>query len=137
MHSLELFQIKPSKIIGDMYIHFTNIVNSLKALGKSFSNLELTNKILRSLSKSWDPKVIIIQETKDLNYFLIEELIGSLMIYKITCMIHDKYENNLPKNRKDLTLRTKEHHLSESSSNIELLTRKFKKFINQETKNKN
>ena len=61
------------------------------------------------------------------------------MTYEMTCIAHDKHENNLPKNIKDLTLRTKEDHSSESSSDndIELSTREFKKFIKHETKNKN
>ena len=51
------------------------------------------------------------------------------------CIAHDKLENNFPKNRKDMTLRTKEGHLGENSSddddddNLALLTRKFKKFL--------
>ena len=103
-----------------------------------FSNLELVNKILRSLPKSWDPKVTIIQEAKDLINFSLEELIESLMSYEMTCIAHDERKNNLQKNRKHLAHRTKEDHSSESSSDddLELLTRKFKKFIKQESKNK-
>lgn len=44
--------MKPSETIGDIYTHFTDVINGLKALGKSFSNIELVNKILRSLPKS-------------------------------------------------------------------------------------
>ena len=99
-----------------MYTRFTNVVNSLKGLGKSFSNFELVNKILRSLRKSWDPKIMITQEAKDLNYFQLEELIGYLMTYEISCMAQNEYENNLPKNKKDLALRTIEYHLSDDSS---------------------
>ena len=51
MHDFELFRMKPSETIVDMYTCFTDVVNSLKALGKCFSNFELVNKILRSLSK--------------------------------------------------------------------------------------
>ena len=52
VHSYELFQMKPSETIGDMYTRFTDIVNGLKGLGKSFSDFEFVNKILRSLPKS-------------------------------------------------------------------------------------
>ena len=52
MHDFELFRMEPSETIGDMYTWFTDVVNGLKALGKSFSNFELVNKILRSLLKS-------------------------------------------------------------------------------------
>ncbi|CAL9078853.1 unnamed protein product [Musa textilis] len=141
--------MKSSETIRDMYTQFTNVVNSLKVLGKFFSNFKLFNKILRSLSKSGDPKVTAIQEAKDLNNFPLEELIGSLMTYEITCNAHEELENNLSKNMKDLTLRTHENHLRENSSDDDnddddfaLLTRKFKKFIKRnktkhDTKNKN
>ena len=79
LHDFELFQMKASETIGDMYTRFTDVVNGLRALGKCFLNSELVNKILRSLSKKWDSKVTALQETKDLNIFSLEELIGSLM----------------------------------------------------------
>ena len=78
MYDFELFCMEPSETIGDIYTRFTNVVNSLKALGKCISNLELVNKVLRSFSKNWDPKVTVIQETKNLNTFPLEERIGSL-----------------------------------------------------------
>ena len=79
--------MKPSETIRDIYTQFINVVNSLKALDKSFSNFELINKILRSLPKSWDPKVTAIQEAKDLNYFSLKELIRYLITYEMSCMI--------------------------------------------------
>ena len=61
VHSYELFRMKPSESIGDMYTRFTDVINGLKALGKDFTNFELVTKILRSLPQSWDPKVTAIQ----------------------------------------------------------------------------
>ena len=57
MHDFELFRMKPSETIGDMYTRFTDVVSSLKALGISFSDFELVNKILHSLNKIWDFKI--------------------------------------------------------------------------------
>ena len=108
--------MKSSETIGNMYTRFTDVVNGLKGLGKSFSDFELVNKILRSLPKSWDPKVTAIQEAKDLSNFPLEELIGSLMTYEMTCKAHEEQEDILPKNRKDMALRTLEDHLRENSS---------------------
>ena len=88
IHSFELFQMKPSETISDMYTRFTNVVNGLKGHGKIFLDFELVNKILRSLPKSWDPKVTANQEAKDLNNFPLEELIRSLMSYEMTCKAH-------------------------------------------------
>ena len=47
-----------------------------------------------------------IQEAKDLNNFSLEELIGSLMTYEMTYKAHEELEDTLPKNRKDMPLRT-------------------------------
>ena len=84
MYDFESFHMKQSETIGDIYTHFTDVINGLKALGKNFLDFELVNKILRSLNKNWDPKVTVIQETKDLNNFSLEELFGSLMTYEMT-----------------------------------------------------
>ena len=61
------------------------------------------------------------------------------MTYEMTFKAHDKHENNLLKNKKDLAFRTNKDHSSESSSDdeLKLLTIKFKRFIKQELKNKN
>ena len=112
----ELFHMKPSETVVDMYTRFTDVVNGLKSLGKSFSDFELVNKVLRSLSKTWDSKVTAIQESKNLNHFPLEELIGSLITYEMTCNAREELENHLPKNRKDLELWTNECHLSDDSS---------------------
>ena len=132
MRDFELFRMEPSETIGDIYTRFMDVINSLKALGKSFSNFELVNKILRSLPKSQDPKVMTIQEVKNLNYFQLEELIGSLMTYEMSCLTQNKPENNRPKNRKDLS-----DDSSDDDDDLELLTMKLKKFLKQESKNNN
>ena len=130
--------MQPSETIGDMYTRFTDVVNNPRVLGKSFSNFDLVSKILRSLPKRWDSKITAIQETKDLNIFPLEELIDSLMTYEMVHNIHDE-QNHLPKNRKDLELRTNEYHLSDDSSDedndeLELRTLNLNKFIKQKSK---
>ena len=139
LHDFELFHMKPSETVVDMYTRFTDVVNGLKSLGKSFSDFELVNKVLRSLSKTWDSKVTAIQESKNLNQFPLEELIGSLITYEMTCNAREELENHLPKNRKDLELWTNECHLSDDSSDedndeLELRTLNLNKFIKQKSK---
>lgn len=46
-----------TETISEIFTRFTDIINSLKALGKDMPNIELVNKILSSLPKSWEPKV--------------------------------------------------------------------------------
>ena len=66
-----------------MYNRFITIVNNLKGFGKAYGNKELVKKILNSLSKSWEVKVTAIEESKDPNIFLIDELVGSLLTYEM------------------------------------------------------
>ncbi|KAL6322345.1 hypothetical protein AAG906_007898 [Vitis piasezkii] len=49
-----------------MITRFTDIVNGLEVLGKTYKESEKVMKILRSLPSKWHTKVTTIQETKDL-----------------------------------------------------------------------
>ena len=113
-----------------MYSRFTNIVNDLKSLGKYISNIELANKILRSLPSSWDAKVTAIQEAKDVDALPIEQLIGSLMTYELS-MQQKVLENE--KGKKIVTLKsiTNDEELDEGDKDDEVafLSRKFRKFM--------
>ncbi|GAV58048.1 UBN2 domain-containing protein, partial [Cephalotus follicularis] len=60
VHEYELFMMHNVECISDMFTRFTTIANSLKNLGKSYSNEELVRKILRCLPKNWTPKVTAI-----------------------------------------------------------------------------
>ena len=84
MHNYELFKIDPNVTISVMFIRFTDITNGLKSLGRKYSNIDLVQKILRSLSNKWDPKVTTIQEAKDLNTLSLDELMGSLITHELT-----------------------------------------------------
>ena len=78
-----MFKIEESESISHMYSRFTNIINSLKALGKTHTQSELVRKILRSLPTTWIHKVSAIEELKDLENYDLEELIGSLITHEI------------------------------------------------------
>ena len=69
--------MKDNETIVEMFTWFTDIVNDLEALGKTYKELEKVMKILRSLPKKWEAKVTIIQEAKDLTKLPLKELIGS------------------------------------------------------------
>jgi hypothetical protein len=83
VHEYELFCMKSEECISEMFTRFTNIINSLKALGKCYTNVENERKILRSLPKHWEAKVTAIKEAKDLTEMSLDELLGSLMTHEI------------------------------------------------------
>ena len=78
VHKYELFKMEHDESITEMFTHFTDIINNLKSLGKSYSNSDLVRKILRSLPRTWEAKVTAIQEAKDLNILPLEEILGSI-----------------------------------------------------------
>jgi len=57
-----MFMMKARESIYNVHKRFTHIVNHLLALGKTFDKEELNIKILKSLSRAWQPKVIAISE---------------------------------------------------------------------------
>ena len=100
-------QVKESKInlletIVEMITRFTNIVNGLKALGKTYKESKKVMKILRSLPSKWHTKVTAIQEAKNLTKLPMEELIGSLMTYEIN--LAKKLQEGEDKKKKSITL---------------------------------
>ncbi|GAV81312.1 UBN2 domain-containing protein, partial [Cephalotus follicularis] len=110
-----------------MFTRFTTIVNSLKNLGKSYSNQELVRKILRCLPRSWSPKVTAIEEDKDLSTLPLEQLLGSLMTHETTMKNH---ENVDAKKKKTIALKAfREESESEEDDEITLISKQFKKFL--------
>ena len=81
VHDYELFSMKDFESIVEMFSRFMVVVNELESLGKTYIEVEKFMKILRSLLKKWEAKVMAIQEAKDLTKLPLEELIGSLMTY--------------------------------------------------------
>ncbi|GAV79730.1 zf-CCHC domain-containing protein/UBN2 domain-containing protein, partial [Cephalotus follicularis] len=108
------------------------IINSLKNLGKSYSNQELVMKILRCLPKSWTPKVMVIEEAKDLSTLPLEQLLGSLMTHETTMKNHEHVE---VKKKKSIALKaSKEESESDEDGDVALITSQFKKFLKKSSK---
>ncbi|GAV78869.1 zf-CCHC domain-containing protein/UBN2 domain-containing protein, partial [Cephalotus follicularis] len=56
-HEYEMFTMNENEDIKSMFSRFTNIINALQALYKTYSNSEMVRKILRCLPRSWMPKM--------------------------------------------------------------------------------
>ncbi|XP_022866058.1 uncharacterized protein LOC111385861 [Olea europaea var. sylvestris] len=79
----EDFFMKQNESIVDMITRFIDIVNGLKVFHHKFTNSELVSKMLRSLSEEWSPLRTLIENTKDVNTYPLEELYGTLMTYEL------------------------------------------------------
>ena len=130
--------MKDNEIIVKMISRFTDIVNGLEALGKTYKESENVMKILRSLPSKWDAKVTTIQKAKDLVKLPLEELIGSLMTYEIT--LEKKQQEGQDKRKKSISFKAitkeekevEEEKESEEDEDLSLITRKFNKFMKGE-----
>ncbi|GAV83966.1 UBN2 domain-containing protein, partial [Cephalotus follicularis] len=78
VHEYELFVMHDNECISDMFSRFTTIINSLKNLGKSYSNQELVRKILRCLPKS----SLMTHETTMKNHENVEVKKKKLIAFK-------------------------------------------------------
>ncbi|XP_042983356.1 uncharacterized protein LOC122312767, partial [Carya illinoinensis] len=87
-HEYEMFKMNDDESISSMHTRFTNIINSLTALGKVYSKVEIVRKILNSLPKRWESKVTAILEARDLKKLEVNELIGSLITLDSGCSRH-------------------------------------------------
>ena len=74
----EMFKMYNNKTITQMFARFTTITNDLNALSKSYNSTNLVKKILRSLPKAYQNKVVAIREARNLSKLPLEELIGNL-----------------------------------------------------------
>ncbi|KAL6313650.1 hypothetical protein AAG906_010068 [Vitis piasezkii] len=114
---------------------FTDIINGLEALGKTYKESKKVMKILRSLPSKWHTKVTAIQEAKDLTKLLMEELIGSLMTYEIN--LTKKLQEGEDKKKKSIALKAttkeeedvEEEKPSDEDDDLALITRKFNKYM--------
>ncbi|GAV74452.1 zf-CCHC domain-containing protein/UBN2 domain-containing protein, partial [Cephalotus follicularis] len=105
------------------------IVNSLKNLGKNYSNQELVRKILRCLPRSWTPKVMAIEEAKDLSTPPLEQLVGSLMTHATTMKNNEHVE---VKKKKTIALRASKGEKFKKFLKSQKSKKSFKKKLPQE-----
>ncbi|GAV82303.1 UBN2 domain-containing protein, partial [Cephalotus follicularis] len=112
-----------------MFTRFTNIINALQSLDKTYSNSEMVRKILRCLPRSWMLKVTAIKEPKNLNILPLEDLLGSLMTHELSMQKKDDDEENEKRKKKVVALKSSTIEDSNDDEELSLFTRKFKKFL--------
>jgi hypothetical protein len=135
----EMFRMQPGEKILDLQKRFSHLTNHLMALGKTFSNDELNLKILRSLTREWQPKVTAISEKKSLSKMTSAALFGKLQEHEIELGRLEKHEVQEKKN-KSFALKTKardydsddEESQLESEDDVEALVKKFKEFLKRD-----
>ncbi|CAI9771535.1 unnamed protein product [Fraxinus pennsylvanica] len=80
----EEIRMKDDESFDEFYAKLNDIVNSIFNLDERIPETKIVRKVLRSLSENFRPKVITIEESKNLDTVKIEELVGSLQTYDLT-----------------------------------------------------
>jgi hypothetical protein len=75
--------MKEDETVGKYFMRVEEMVNAMKALGKTIGEPSLVHKILRSLPDRFNPKVSAIEELNDIKTLSFDQLLGMLSAYKM------------------------------------------------------
>ena len=127
--SFEEIRMDEDESFDEFYAKFKDIVNSAFNLGERIPEPKIVRKILRSLPERFHAKITTIEESKNLDFIPLTELIGNLQTYELGLVRVGKGGKG-----KNMALKTKNDDNNESSDDEDTklkscITRKFKKFI--------
>ena len=78
-----MFRMLKGETFAEVQKRFTQIINHLMSLDKTFEKEELNIKILKYLDRAWQPKVTAISESKDLTSLSMASLFGKLKEHEL------------------------------------------------------
>lgn len=67
LHLFDTLKMKLDESVDQLDMRLTNILNKASSLGKKYTEKEIANKVLKSLTSRWRVKVTVIKDNKDLN----------------------------------------------------------------------
>ena len=121
--------MKKDESFDEFYAKLKDIVNSAFNLGETIPEPKIMRKVLRSLLKRFHAKIIVIEESKDIDKIPLIELVGNLQTYELGLTRIGKTSKS-----KSMALKAKSSDIDESSDNEDskiksYITRQFKKFM--------
>jgi len=126
----ENFTMSKEESVKEMYGHLSTLVYKSKMLGKTYSELEVVQKILRILPRNFEAKITAIQESIDLKTLKMEELIGNLTTYEMEVKFRDERESGDSKKKSIALKGTVDNDGEEDKATAELalLVKRFRKW---------
>ena len=94
----------------EFYAKLKDIVNSAFNLGETTPEPKVVKKVLRSLPERFHAKIIVIEESKDINKIPLTELVGNLQTYELGLTRIEKSSKS-----KSMALKAKSSAINESS----------------------
>ena len=80
----EHIRMHENQTFSSFYSELSDIVNSSFNLREPIPNSKVIKEILKSLLKIFTPKVIAIEESKDIDFMRVDELVGFIQTYEMT-----------------------------------------------------
>jgi hypothetical protein len=110
----EKFSISDEETIDNGYTRFNVIITSLTALDSSFYDKNHVRMFLQALPVKWRPKVMAIEEAKNLAELPLDDLIGNLKVYEM--ILENDKDSTKDKKEKVKSLALKDKVTSHQSS---------------------
>ena len=92
MRLITRFENFAYELLSSFYSNLCDISNEFFSLGERIIESTLVKKIVRSLPNKVQPKVIAIEESKNLDIMKVEELIESLRTYELNLIQRKKFK---------------------------------------------
>ena len=122
----ENFKMRDGETIHEIFTKLSSIKNEQGSLGEPISMRKQVSKVLRILPKSWEIKVDVFTEAKDLKVLTMYALIGNLKTHEMN-RSHDQSKKEVKKD-KSLMLKYKSEKDS-SDDDMSYLINKFQKIL--------
>ena len=127
--SFEEIKIEEDESFDKFYAKFMDLVNSAFNLRETILEPKIVRKVLRSLPERFHAKIIMIEESKDIDKIPLTELVGNLQTYELGITRIGKSGKS-----KRMALKVKSNDTNESSNDKDsqmksYITRQFKKFM--------
>ena len=81
--SFEEIKMEEDESFNEFYAKIKDIVNSTFNLGETITEHKIVRKVLRSLPKRFHAKIMVIEESKDIDKIPLTELFGNLQTYEL------------------------------------------------------
>ena len=127
--SFKEIKMEEDESFDEFYAKLRDIVNLAFNFGETIPKPKIVRKVLRFLLERFHAKIIVIEESQDIDKISLTELIGNLQTYELGLTRIGKSGKS-----KSMALKAKSNDMDESSDDEDskmksYITRQFKKFI--------
>ena len=124
--SFEEIKMEEDELFDEFYAKLKDIVNSAFNLGETILEPKGERKVLKSLLERFHPKIIVIEESKDIDKIPLTELVSNFQTYELGLTRIGKLSKSKSMALKAKSSDTDESSDDENSKMKSYITRKFK-----------